>query len=644
MPSPSRIALVFGAGLLAFLTACSETPDPAPRVADADTLRSLPAGKIVGFAAEYDSHAWLGVPFARPPVGELRWKAPQAPAPWVGTREALEAGAPCVQIASPVGGVSSVEAGQPAGSEDCLTLDVYAPRFGPSEVPKGDARLPVMVWIHGGGNTVGSAGLYNGGHLAASEQVIVVVLQYRLGPFGWLRHASLRGEGTTAAERSGNYGILDQIRALEWIRANIEGFGGDPQRVTIFGESAGGRDVAMLLLSPQATGLFQRAIVESGGTGSISPSLGENWTDDAIPGAEHSSNEILAKRLVADGTAADREAARSWLATRDDPEIAAYLRGQDAYTLLEAYRREDILDGIRLPQVFADGYVLPRQDALGRFARGAYNHVPVVFGTNRDEQRLFLSLNPAFATRRFGLVPVAHDPDRFFSLAEHLSALWKATGADEPAIALQASQPGKVWVYRFDWDEELSLPFVRLDRMLGASHGFEIPFVFGHFDLGPEAIGLFTPFNRSARRELSAKMRSYWAEFAYTGDPGRGRDGSLPVWQPWDDSTPDAHRYVILDTADGGGVRMGSKPVTVASVVADVARDERLRDSRERCGVYRELAAWAWSRGFGPKDYGAIAECAAFPYEAFPWPEPDEATDASADRIPNSAETPVARS
>jgi para-nitrobenzyl esterase len=548
--------------------------------------------------------------------------------PWAGTREALASGTPCSQLASPLGGVADAELGTPVGSEDCLYLDVYAPRFAPDQVPTGPARLPVMVWIHGGGNTVGYAGLYHGGNLAASRDVIVVAVHYRLGPFGWLAHPALRGEDTSAAERSGNFGLLDQIRALEWVQANIDAFGGDPGRVTIFGESAGGRNVAMLLLSPRAGGLFQRAIVQSGGVGTLAPARAENWLDDPVPGDAHSSSEILAKLLVADGTAADREGARAWLAERDDPEIADYLRAKPAVEILEAYRREGGA-GLEVPQMFADGYVLPRQDALSRFRRGGHNGVPVILGTNRDENKLFLSFDPDHAQMRLGLVPAARDPERFQSLAEHLSALWKATGADAPAEALYASQPGRVFVYRFDWDEELSLPWIRLDRMLGASHGFEIPFVFGHWDLGPRAVGLFTIFNRGARRELSEQMMSYWAEFAYAGDPGQGRDGKLLRWLPWDEAEPEAHKYVILDTEDGGGVRMGSEPVTVEAVLAAVAGDARLRDPRERCVVYHELADWAWGRGFDREDYGRLGACAQFPYDGYPWSEEEAAGEAA---------------
>src|SRR5262249_41484462 len=156
-------------------------------------------------------------------------------------------------------------------------LNVYAPRFGESEVPAGSARLPVMLWIHGGGNTVGEAGFYNGGNLAASERVIVVTVNYRLGPFGWFRNAALRGEGTSEADRSGNFGTLDLVRALEWVQENVAAFGGDPNRVTIFGESAGGVNVFTMLQLPGAHGLFHRAIVESGSLRDSTPDAAEHF-------------------------------------------------------------------------------------------------------------------------------------------------------------------------------------------------------------------------------------------------------------------------------------------------------------------------------------------------------------------------------
>jgi para-nitrobenzyl esterase len=174
---------------------------PAP-VADAEARRSVAQGELSGALGGYGSHVWLGVPFARPPVGERRWRAPEPPEPWTGTREALAHASACPQFASSMGGDDSVERGEPVGAEDCLYLNVYAPRMSRAEA-EGE-RLPVMVWIHGGGNTIGSAATYDGGRLAQTHRVIVVTTQYRLGPFGWLRHPALNGADVSAADRSGN--------------------------------------------------------------------------------------------------------------------------------------------------------------------------------------------------------------------------------------------------------------------------------------------------------------------------------------------------------------------------------------------------------------------------------------------------------
>src|SRR5262249_9099617 len=226
---------------LALVTACGSraTERPAP---EQSLRRTTTSGEVVGSVGRYGSATWLGIPYAAPPVGALRWRAPEPPPRWDGVREALVAGSPCVQYAGPFGGINDVKRLEPAGYEDCLFLNVYAPR---AATPT--SRLPVMVWIHGGGNSVGHAGTYDGGNLTERENVVVVTINYRLGPFGWLRHAALRGDGTTDLDRSGNFGTLDQIRALEWVRDNVAVFGGDPGNVTVFGESAGGRNVVALL-------------------------------------------------------------------------------------------------------------------------------------------------------------------------------------------------------------------------------------------------------------------------------------------------------------------------------------------------------------------------------------------------------------
>src|SRR5262245_2106414 len=235
--------------LLAVLvtSACGLGGEPeAPRVADPATRRTTAQGVVVGSLGSEGTHAWHGIPFAQPPVGALRWRAPLPAKPWDGVREALADAPQCAQPPPILGGDANPDGS--SGSEDCLYLNVFAPAFAPDAVPTGDERRPVMVWIHGGGNSIGGASLYDGGFLAAAHGVVLVAVQYRLGPFGWLRHASLRGGPDLSAEdRSGNFGTLDLIEALRWVKRNAAAFGGDPERVTVFGESAGGRNTFTML-------------------------------------------------------------------------------------------------------------------------------------------------------------------------------------------------------------------------------------------------------------------------------------------------------------------------------------------------------------------------------------------------------------
>jgi para-nitrobenzyl esterase len=586
---------------------------PTP-LADPNSLRQPPAGAMLGSKGTYGDQAWRGIPFAAAPVRELRWRAPQPLPPWKDTRQALTFGAPCTQYASTLGGVPGRE-GEAVGQEDCLFLNVYAPSFAPDQVPSGAARLPVMLWIHGGGNSIGEAGYYNGGRLAAEQRVIVVTTNYRLGPFGWLRHASLR-DGATAEEQSGNFALLDLIGALQWTRANIAAFGGDPDNITIFGESAGGRNVFSLLLAPPAKGLFQRAIVQSGGVFFDTPATAEHFVDDADPGARSSSNEALLRLLIADG-AADRATAKATLAAMTPAEVAAYLRGQPAAALLRAYPPYPNNGMIEMPQVFADGAVLPADDPLARLASAdGWNRVPVMVGTNRDENRLFMFGDPGLVQRYFWIVPRLNDERMYVASADHMAKMWKATGADAPAAAMRSSEDD-VYVYRFDWDEEPTLLGADLAVMLGASHGFEIPFVFGHFNLGREGNVMFTEDNLAGREQLSAAMRGYWAEFARHGKPARGGAANASEWLAWDASSAAAPKYAVLDTAAGGGIRMASATFSVDSVIAGVATDPRLTTPRDQCTVYYSLAKW--SRSFERAQYDALPACKEYPYDKFPW-------------------------
>jgi para-nitrobenzyl esterase len=227
--------------------------------------------------------------------------------------------------------------------------------------------------------------------------------------------------------------------------------------------------------------------------------------------------------------------------------------------------------------------------------------------------------DPELVRRWFGIFLRVRDPVRYDVEAEYSAKMWKAQGADEPAARLRKTQGPSVFVYRFDWDEEPSVLGADLGRLLGAAHLLEVPFVFGHFDLGPQLNVAFTDDNAPGREALAAAMMSYWAQFAASGDPGRGRDGTLPLWSAWDDATPQSHRTALLDTPEGGGIRMGSEPLTREGVVAAVAADPRLAAPRDRCRVLRNLATW--TSGYTREQYDARAECADFPWDAFPWNE-----------------------
>jgi len=269
------------------------------------------------------------------------------------------------------------------------------------------------------------------------------------------------------------------IRALEWVRENIAAFGGDPNNVTIFGESAGGTDVFSLLVSPRASGLFHRAIAQSGGTHFYDTAAAENFVEDG--GAEGSSNEVLLSLLQKDGLATDRESAKLALSQMTSTEVADYLRGKPAKAFLGVYANDATEGLIDLPLTFREGDVIPLEDARERLSDPeTWNVVPVIAGTNRDENRLFMFADPKWVGQLFGVLPRLRDTEGFLLESRYRSLMWRASGSDEPITAIKNGSDA-VWSYRFDWDEEPKKLGSDLSVMLGAAHGFEIPFVFGHF-------------------------------------------------------------------------------------------------------------------------------------------------------------------
>jgi para-nitrobenzyl esterase len=446
------------------------------------------------------------IPYAAPPVGELRWQPPRAPQPWQGVRDATAFGPRCLQ------GQIFADIVFKELSEDCLTLNIWTPAKSASD------RLPVMVWIHGGGFQAGAgAEPRHDGEAFARNNVLLVTINYRLGVFGFFAHPELTRESPRGA--SGNYGMLDQVAALEWVRDNIAAFGGDPGNVTIFGESAGSFAVSALMASPRSKGLFHKAIGESGA-----------YFTEGIGGGL-SLNPL-----------ADSEQQGVKLAAALGAESLAALRGKSGEEVLKA--------ALKFQPWFApniDGYFLT-ESVAATFASGNQARVPLLAGWNADEVRGGIVLGKQKPTAKSFTDDTRK---RFGDRADAILAAYPA-GSDAEALESAAAlasdtfighntwrwieahaKTGSAPVYRYSFDRKIPVPadhtvngVPATSRDIGARHAGEIEYVFGALELSLPKV----PWE-PADRALSDAMTTYWSNFARSGDPnGTG----LPKWPRYD--------------------------------------------------------------------------------------------------------------
>lgn len=518
-------------------------------------VRSTAYGSVRGMDDLHNTWSWKGVPYAKPPVGELRWRAPLDPDPWSGVLPCRHFRSPAVQYGTYISetGYESmggyIGQGVRVGSEDCLYLNIWRPRS-PQE------GLPVYLFLHGGGNLMGRGDLsiYHGARFASESNMIFITINYRLGTLGWFSHPAL--STGNPLDDSGNYGLLDTIKALAWVRKNIRAFGGDPGNVTVSGQSAGAFNIHALLVSPLSEGLFHRAVIMSGAPSGCSPQA-----------QRRCSELILCRLLMQDGLAKSIGEALAFGKAKGDAWLKSYLRSK---TPEELYPPENggplgmILDRLIVPEAnissVVDGYVVPDYPLLC-LKRGAYHHVPVMLGNTAEEAKLlipFLMTEPKALWRALD----RFDPDdpglnlreilnpllwpllpAYNSITAAGNRIFQAYGVDLVSRILAGHQQD-VYAYKFAWDEEPK-PF---DFFLGAGHALDVPFVFGNFHTDPGSCThmAWSEKNRSGREKLSREMMSYHAQFARTGTPNAPANG-LPEWKPWN-SLKGAPKRMVFDT------------------------------------------------------------------------------------------------
>jgi para-nitrobenzyl esterase len=523
-------------------------------------------GIVAGVADPYvGAWVWKGIPYAKPPVGELRWKTPQYPDPWYKIRYSTNNYSPCIQ---PVETSIWTQTDQIVGSEDCLYLNIYRPQ-------QCSTNLPVYIWIHGGGNFQGGASPYWSSLLALKLNAIVVVIQYRLGPFGWLTHPALNSK-EIGLEKSGNFGTLDQIMALQWVQNNIARFGGNPNNVTVAGESAGGFDVLNLMISPLAKGLFHRAVVQSAGCANIPVSQGVART-----------NILIDNLLVADGTCPNLNRAATYRASMSKSQINFYLREKKADEIIRVIMTYAPTSFTRFTYPFIDGVVLPGTPA-SVFESGNYNKVPVILGSNLYEMKPFLPTYCGATPTSNGhtwanvynvlglaqpsmtldeLMPL-NGPDRalYETVGKYASLSWKETMVDSLARLLKKHQ-NNVYCYLFKWGDigSGSSPF---DFLVGPGHAFELPLLFG-FPTDLWNAGSVTNANIQGRNALSDAMTSYVGAFAFTGDPNRVNSG-LPIWEEWSNRAGEPKCTIFDADFTQAKIGMMNREVTKASLLAQI--------------------------------------------------------------------------
>ena len=519
---------------------------------------------------------WDDIPYAEPPVGDLRWKAPRTYNSYdrsniIQSREDNF----CVQQPSGLGGSNGD--GFFSGTEDCLYLDIKRPK------KISNKLLPVMFWIHGGGNTSGLKDLYDFSLMVKKHNVIVVTINYRLGPFGWFTHPSIQNL-QDGLDKSSNFGTLDLISALEWVQLNISKFGGNPKNVTIFGESAGGHNVLSLLIAKQAEGLFHKAISQSGYTTTYTSEDAYRQLSESST-SKHTSWSIVNKII--------KDKSIDFIQEGNNIEVRELLKSLTAEEFFKYYSERPSYENLTI--LTADGIVIPKIGLNQALSKKEYvNEVPTIAGSNRDEVKLwlasakyFVDLDYSFLGSIFGVPKaVLKNKDVFNLFNLYRSRAWKIRGVDDPLQSLYKSGNKDLYAYRYDWDDHRRFIIADFKELIGAAHATEIPLLTGNNKLVGDYGFLIYPRGLS-KRFTSKNMMKFWTDFAKNGKPGISTNGI--EWKKYNGQENTPSSYIILDNRKN--LRMQTDEFSFSSLTKDLYHENDLTNL-EKCVVLLQMLTY----------------------------------------------------
>ena len=519
---------------------------------------------------------WDDIPYAKPPIEELRWRAPVK----LERSHYLNIIKPqennfCVQEPSGLGGSDGNSFF--SGSEDCLYLDIKSPQ------KTGKELLPVMFWIHGGGNTSGLKDLYDFSAMIKKHDVIVVSINYRLGPFGWFTHPSIQ-DLQLGIDKTSNFGTLDIIAALEWVQSNIAFFGGDPNNVTIFGESAGGHNVLSLLVAKQAKGLFHKAISQSGYTTSFSKKEAFKQIKKSST-SEHTSWNIVNKII--------KDKSLDIIQEGNQTEIRKILKDMSAKDFFRYYSGRSSYENLVI--LTEDEIVIPEIGLTAALSKKEYvNNVPFIAGSNKDEVKLwlasakyFVDLDYSFLGSIFGVPKVVlNDKDAFNIFNSYRSRAWKIRGVDDPLRSLYISGNKNLYAYRYDCDDHRRFIIADFRELIGAAHATEIPLLTGNTKLVGDYGFLIYP-NGPSKRFTSKNMMKFWTNFAKNGVPGISTNGV--EWTKYNGQKNLPSNYMILDNRKN--LKMHKDRFSFSSLAQDLYKENALTEL-EKCVVLLQMLTY----------------------------------------------------